>query len=370
MKYKFQGIFRFILAIMVLWSHTFTIFFPNFSFFKHLQLGNVAVASFFVLSGYLMHSAIKYIYIDNLNNFILNRYIRISPPFLIAAVFSIFTHYLLNTLSLNIFNGEYFILYKSIFTIPNISYSIFAPFFPIGGFISRMFFGEYNYVFVGYSWAIYTELIFYWFIWMYFKSGFLRFNTVIKFLIITVVLILSLLSLIPVNYTNLDPIFFKKINLFQWTPHFLLGVILVKKTILKFNIQALLLFLYSIIQIGVYAKNDYLYVTSLYILVNIIGFHLINSEKVTYKILDFEITKKIDKYFGNLSYPIYLNHYALTLFFFSTFLKYYTLNTILFNLFLFIIFNFLSILISFYLIKLTDYYTDSIRDRIRGFKFN
>jgi peptidoglycan/LPS O-acetylase OafA/YrhL len=365
MNYKFQGVFRFLLALMVLWSHTFVIFFPKFDWFNNFQFGNVAVASFFVLSGYLMHSAIKNIYFDKLNNFILNRYLRISPPFLIAAFFSISIHYILNYFDLKIFNGENYINYDIIFTTSNISYSIFAPFFPIGGFISRLFFGDYNYVFVGYSWAIYAELMFYWLIWLYYKLSNVIFNKILKITFIIVLITFSILSIVPSDLSNLDPLFFKKIYIFQWTPHFLLGTILANKTTKYYKVQFYFLFIFSIIQIGIYAKSDYINVISLYLIVNIIGFLIINSEKETLNIYNFTITKKIDKYFGNLSYPIYLNHFAISLLFFSIPSKYLILNLVSY-----IFFNVSAVCISYFLIRITDSFTDSLRDKTRGVKFD
>ena len=76
-SYRMQGFYRFILALMVLWSHSVVSFFPEMSgWFSDLQLGNVGVSSFFVLSGYLMSEAISNWYSNRLPNFLINRYLH------------------------------------------------------------------------------------------------------------------------------------------------------------------------------------------------------------------------------------------------------------------------------------------------------
>lgn len=93
-NYKMQGAYRFLLALMVLWSHSVLKFFPEVSdWFPYLQLGNVAVSSFFVLSGYLMMEAITLWYSNRLPNFLINRYLRIGPPLFVAAVVSVAVHF-------------------------------------------------------------------------------------------------------------------------------------------------------------------------------------------------------------------------------------------------------------------------------------
>jgi len=53
-EYKYHGLLRLMLALFVLWSHSFIIFFPSQVWFLKLELGNAAVSIFFVISGYLM----------------------------------------------------------------------------------------------------------------------------------------------------------------------------------------------------------------------------------------------------------------------------------------------------------------------------
>ncbi len=166
--YKMQGLYRFVLALMVLWSHSVLRFFPETSgWFTDLQLGNVAVSSFFVLSGYLMMEAITLWYADRLPNFLINRYLRIGPPLFVAAVLSIAVHFSL------LHSGG---LSAGLESIPqdgisrdNALLALLAPLFPFDSQFAKLFSiapAPY-YQFVRYSWAIMTELIFYWFLFFY-----------------------------------------------------------------------------------------------------------------------------------------------------------------------------------------------------------
>ena len=95
-NYKYFGIFRFILALLVVISH-FSVFIPEAYELelKTLGLGNMAVVTFFILSGYVMTESNEVFYKKRTGKFLINRILRIVPPYYMALIFSIFIHYIL-----------------------------------------------------------------------------------------------------------------------------------------------------------------------------------------------------------------------------------------------------------------------------------
>ncbi|MDX2227621.1 MAG: acyltransferase [Verrucomicrobiae bacterium] len=94
--YKPFGFFRFGLAFMVAMSHSGNL---GPAWFERMiqpwGLGNMAVMTFFVLSGYIIAEAIEVFYRDRPVAFIGNRYLRILPPYFAALLVSVLVHALL-----------------------------------------------------------------------------------------------------------------------------------------------------------------------------------------------------------------------------------------------------------------------------------
>ena len=92
-SYRLFGVFRFVLALMVVISHSARLGGPEIeSALKPWGLGNVAVMVFFCLSGYIIAEALDLFYRQRIGKFLLNRTLRIIPPFLAALLFSILVH--------------------------------------------------------------------------------------------------------------------------------------------------------------------------------------------------------------------------------------------------------------------------------------
>lgn len=122
---------------------------------------------FFVLSGYLMFEAANSWYRKRCFKFIINRYLRITPPFLIAAFFSIFIHYYFSFSEYKLISIE--IIPSDYLSIENSTLSVLEAIFPFNYFFIHglNMLDGISYHFVRYSWAIATELIFYWAIFMF-----------------------------------------------------------------------------------------------------------------------------------------------------------------------------------------------------------
>lgn len=355
--YQYHGIYRFFLSLMVLWSHSLSLFIPELKI-ANFQIGNVAVSSFFLLSGYLMNSSIQSWYIKKPINFILNRYLRISPPLFIASILSITIHVILISRNIFLIDGTALISNEFI-SKSNIIYTILTPFYPFNYLIYKIFFQNtlMNYTFVAYSWAIFIELLFYWLIFFAYKYKIKKFIVFFS----TILFFMALDKLYLHNFNFLNNI--STINIFQWAPHFILGTLL-SSFYEKNKILTVLFGILSIMQLKYYAHEDYIYVILFYLLVNTIAFSSIlkstNNDK---------LKKYFDKQLGTLSYPIYINQYSLSILLFSL-LYLYNINLSSYSLFeriiFYICYNTLIIILSKFLILFTDYFTDNLRNKLRG----
>jgi peptidoglycan/LPS O-acetylase OafA/YrhL len=88
--YRPFGIFRFALALLVLIQHgTRLLPIPDRSFFYSMGFGILAVATFFAISGFIVAEANATFYAGRPREFMLNRLLRLVPPFMGALVIAI-----------------------------------------------------------------------------------------------------------------------------------------------------------------------------------------------------------------------------------------------------------------------------------------
>ncbi len=94
--YRFFGAYRLFLAVMVLCQH-FQYLLPEQARwpFQRWGLGIDAVCIFFVISGFIIAEAIATYYMGRAWNFLGNRLLRVVPPYLVALTGSIIAHQLL-----------------------------------------------------------------------------------------------------------------------------------------------------------------------------------------------------------------------------------------------------------------------------------
>ncbi|MDZ4253695.1 MAG: acyltransferase [Sulfuritalea sp.] len=378
--YKMQGIFRFILALMVLWSHSTLAFIPELSgWLPRMQLGNVAVSGFFVLSGYLMAEAVANWYSGRSFSFIINRYLRIGPPLFVAAVVSIAVHFAV------LHSGTAGVGIEPIpegaISYENAVLSLLAPLFPLDSRIAR-FFGiapEPYYQFVRYSWAIFTEMIFYWALFLHSLCA--RFFGARSAGTVFLLAAFGMFAVGTLNYGGFlresqwgdlaarIPLVFHM----QWAPHFLLGAMMSYYGRDSSRSPLLLAILLTAgamacVQLGVYAGGSSL-VVGLYAMILLAGFSIILAGLQEYSVGRFRLTRRHDRNFGNLSYPIYINHYALALAILNAIyisgLDIQSLSGMVRGV-AFILFNVIIVVCAAFLIRLTDALTDRLRDHFRG----
>jgi peptidoglycan/LPS O-acetylase OafA/YrhL len=91
--YRLFGSFRLLLACMVMLQH-FQYLLPETerSLFQHFGFGAIAVAVFFVISGFIVAEANETFYAGRPLAFLCNRLLRLVPPYLVALTLSVLLH--------------------------------------------------------------------------------------------------------------------------------------------------------------------------------------------------------------------------------------------------------------------------------------
>src|SRR5438128_1325496 len=94
------GTLRFLLALMVAVGHGSMFATTGLSaFIDPLRLGAVAVLTFFILSGFVIAEANQNFYAGKPGRFLINRALRILPPYYVALVASIALHIMVSRFS-------------------------------------------------------------------------------------------------------------------------------------------------------------------------------------------------------------------------------------------------------------------------------
>jgi peptidoglycan/LPS O-acetylase OafA/YrhL len=156
--YRALGAFRLVLAITVVLSHTWFLTFSYRSFVQDLGVGNFAVMGFFVLSGFIIYEEVDVFYRDRPVAFLGNRLLRLVPPYWAAAIVSILVHAILLWLGI-LKLPDYTSLPGLMFDPRNMAVQVTGifPVFNVNRFFPKM---EWYY-FVRFAWAIFVEFVFY-----------------------------------------------------------------------------------------------------------------------------------------------------------------------------------------------------------------
>jgi len=303
-RYQNLGIYRLLLAIMVAFSH-----FSQAGFgpkgledlVRPFQPGALGVYAFFVVSGYIITSAYDQFYTGRTKAFFINRFMRIYPPFLFAFLVSYAAHAGASLLGLAHFSDSVLALR----TILRNLLSVFDPSVPAAT--------ENYYLFVRYVWAIVIELEFYVVagivFWTSFKTG-RHAGMVLK--AVTVVFVIAWLVSIqvwpwPPQLLGFGPLFlFGSVwYFFTRAPnperppnHWLAPFALIT---FAMAIAAFFLSMLSVTAPGAITST--------------ICFALLIASfcrLTTTRPLELK-QRKVDAVLGDLSYPVYLNHYVVEL---------------------------------------------------------
>jgi peptidoglycan/LPS O-acetylase OafA/YrhL len=159
-RYRVFGSYRFLLAVSVVVSHTWDLTYTDTKahIWPRIGIGNVAVMAFFILSGFVITEALATFYRVHPWSFLANRVARLGPPYWAALVLSLALHTLIFSSGI-LKLPDYQTLPQGMFDPVNIAANVFAIFprprlfaiDPVQGF----------YGFVRYYWAVYIEFVFY-----------------------------------------------------------------------------------------------------------------------------------------------------------------------------------------------------------------
>lgn len=311
--YRALGTYRFALAFMVLVSHTWTFSAPG-SFVHNVGLGNVAVMAFFILSGFIIAEAIDAFYLGRPGAFLANRALRLIPPYWGAVLVSICVHasmWRLGTLQLQDYAAP---PVDAMLSWQNALVQLTAI-VPVFNFNNILPDREWYY-FVRFAWAIFVEFVFYGAV----AACMIGFSVGGKFLSARTYCIACVVGALSVHAISeyLRPLH----SSFAYIPYFAFGVCAyaavtrddwVAKLVAAVALFAAVLHFIRYTQGRVNLSAAWLeglasppVWTAVLLLVGC-GLAIFPLSRVRLS----SAAVRRDKWFGDLAYPLYLNHYAV-----------------------------------------------------------
>lgn len=314
-------------------------------------LGNIAVMAFFVLSGFIIAEAVELIYRDRPRDFLINRLLRIIPPYAAALLVSIVVHLWLAS------GGPIrFLDYDSmpggIFSAWNLLGNSLYIFVLYGlGHIGL----TPDYAFVRYVWAARVELHFYivYAIVCWSRSSKRNYPEMRRYAFPLAFAVSG--SLYILSLTTKASMF----NYFSFAPYFMLGVFLRQWAARRGRWAAGGGMLCIVMMVTHYVGYVNISTGKLIIGPLLVLFGLITGALMLAKVELPHRWGRIDRWLGDLSYPIYLNHYAVTIAFLTLCSEPSDM--------LFWSCVAASVAFAWFIALLTEPFTNRVREKIRGF---
>jgi peptidoglycan/LPS O-acetylase OafA/YrhL len=289
------GIFRYCLATIVVIGHLWPSLVPG--------MGSYAVFGFYILSGYLMTLVLSDVYgfsKDGTLKFIINRLLRIFPPYLFIFFISIIIYFSIKPIP------EQFYFFKLPLTFEDWLRNILLFDIKSGGNIATP-------MLVGVAWTLYVELVFY-----FLMAIILVRNK-------TIALIWFFFSLVITTYMVIDgyDIVARYYSVIAGSLPFSTGAMIYfyrSKLIIKPQklLQTVgILFLVNIFLTRVF-DIGYLEVPGLYISYALSALLIVGCININAQNLPIFV-KRIDKLLGDISYNVYLCHWPVAIFISSFF---------------------------------------------------
>lgn len=346
------GTLRFLLALMVVVSHSVELGGEAMiSVLRPLGLGNIAVMVFFVLSSFIIAEAVEIVYKDRIRDFLVNRGLRIFPPYFAALLASIVVHlWLASDAPIRFFDYEF--MPEGIFSPQNYLENTLYIFVLYGlGYLGL----APDYAFVRYVWAVRVELHFYlayafvcWSMTCKLCGLIIRqYMLLIAFVLISVLFILALTTKASVlNYFGFAPYFMLGVALQRWVKH--RGSDVACAIVLCIVMMVIHFVDYVSASPGNYVMGPVLLL--LLLIASILKLARLECSPQL---------KALDRWLGDLSYPVYLNHYAVTIAFLTLFSDA--------GMAVFWGCIAASLVFSYLMALLTEPVTKSLRAKVRGF---
>lgn len=350
-SYRLFGVFRFSLALLVVISHTALLAGPYLeAILKPWGLGNIAVMVFFALSGYIIAEALEVFYSRRVGGFLANRALRIVPPYIAALIVSVAIHAWLNSQG-SIAFYDYDSVPDGIFSDKNLLSNVLL----IGVLYGLGHVGlQPDYPFVRYVWAVRVEVHFYLVYAFLFWLGAARPDSGAwrRMVMPTAFIALSVLTVIAMVTGA------KQLNYFSFAPYFMFGVSLyfvVEKRSVKARSAVLVSLALSLMHFVLYigkGPQNLVAGPTLALATLCLVIMPLARMRVSAKI------RQIDRWLGDLSYPIYLNHYAVSILALSL--------APTRNVWVFLMSVVLCVGASWAVAQLTEPFSARLRNRIRG----
>ncbi len=314
--YKVFGLYRFSLALLVVVSHTWEFAYeaPERHFLSSIGIGNIGVMAFFILSGFIISEAIDRFCWGRPYSFLGNRFLRLIPPLWAAIGLSVLVHAALISHGARALPAAYF--HADMLSIETILVNLteLIPILNVNNVIGL----KAYYHFVSYAWAVFIEVMFYLsvfaiclltgrrFIDRYASAG------VLLYCMGGGILLAHLCH--EYVHTLYRPLSF--------VPYFLLGVLLyrlrkgagaVEWTGVVVVVPLMLVHFSRYMQGEV--PLDHAWVENLMTARELTALALlVMAAGLIYPLSYADAGRRLknaDRWFGDLSYPLYLNHYAI-----------------------------------------------------------
>lgn len=155
LHYRNFGIFRLVLAALVLVQHAVAALAPQplVGLVQPLEVGSIAVLVFFALSGFVIVEAAESLYQGRAGAFLLNRFLRVFPHFLVAVAIALAVYALATRAGRPGLPHDAPFPAEQAFTLPNIAMN-FLGILPLSDRFIR-----FNFVEI--AWAVRVEMAFY-----------------------------------------------------------------------------------------------------------------------------------------------------------------------------------------------------------------
>ncbi|MFO1242204.1 MAG: acyltransferase [Rickettsiales bacterium] len=302
-RYKPFGILRFVLALMVLAQHFAADISPHaiHNALYPWAVGNVALLGFFILSGFIISEAYHFNYNVRPVAYIKNRFLRIVPGYWAALTLSLMVHWFLLQKLGQLWSLDKLSITTIHFGFNNLWQNFLSIIPPVKVNVT-----EDEYPFIPYAWALQTEMMFY--ITVFFVG--LLYPTAKKIINMPQGYYMSLAAFAGIAAASLVQLGYLPKQL-AYGSYFAFGGSLFfviqgyrKAWIVLIPALAQMLWHFSTYEADAFQvipanrPGQFLLLGLILLAVWILA--TIKVENV-----------KVDKWFGDLSYPLYLNHYVI-----------------------------------------------------------
>lgn len=314
--YKVFGIYRFVLALLVVLSHTWEFSFesPERHFVSSLGIGNIGVMAFFILSGFIISEAIDQFYWGRPYSFLGNRFLRLIPPFWAAIGVSVLVHAVLINYSTRAVPAAY--VRHDMLSVETVFVNL-TELIPILNVNNLIGLDEY-YHFVSYAWAVFIEVMFYLSVFaICLVSGWRVIGRYVSAGLLFYCLGGGML-LAHACHEYVREIY----RPLSFVPYFLLGVLLYrlrKEAGVAEWAGVLLVVPFMLLHFTRYVQGevplDHAWAANVLTAKGLTGLVLLVMAAALIYPLSYARAalrmKNADRWFGDLSYPLYLNHYVV-----------------------------------------------------------